>query len=166
MNSFMKCAETSLFHSCFTTQVSWHISKLTNKLVFIFPTDFILRINKRKLTKHDAEKSNPTRYKVSQRTQLVGYRIQSLNPPLDPKPPSRPVNASNRPIIIQYGHPVSTKKLKKSYPRADEKKEAQQNVENLRSFNQRIVVVKGRLKKPITNLSRRDYHQNFHTMIL
>lgn len=130
------------------------------------PTDFILKRNKRKLVKHENEEKNPTRFKVSQRTQLVGYQIQRLNPPIEQKLAARPVIAPNRPIFIQYGHPVSTKKLKKSYPKADEKKEVQQNVNNLRSFNQRIVVVKGRLKKPITNLSRKDYHQNFHTLML
>lgn len=83
-----------------------------------------------------------------------------------PQAPVRTLNAPSRPIIIQYGHPVSTKKMKKSHSKADDKREAQQNDEKLRSFNQRIVVVKGRLKKPITNLTRRNYHQNLHTLML
>lgn len=131
----------------------------------IFRTDFVLKNNKRRKIKYDEEKANPTRFVVEQRTQMVGYRIQRLNPPM-PRPPPRTLNTQTRPIIIQYGHPVSTKKMKKSHAKADEKKEVHQNADNLRSFGQRIVVVKGKLKKPITNLSRRSYHLNFHTLTL
>lgn len=131
----------------------------------LYYAEFILRRNKRKLLKYEAEKLDPTRFKIAQRIQIVGYRIQRLNPPL-PRAPPRTLNSVSRPIIIHYGHPVSTKKLKKSQIKADEKREVHQNAENLRSFHQRIVVVKGLLKKPITNQSRRDYHQNFHTLML
>lgn len=85
---------------------------------------------------------------------------------MEQKATPRIVSSSSRPIIIQYGHPVSTKKMKKSHAKSDEKKEVLQNDEHLRSFNQRVVVVKGRLKKPVTNMRQRDFHPNFNTLML
>lgn len=132
----------------------------------VFQTDFILKRNQKKKLCYEAEKLNPTRYKITQRNQLVGYKIQRTYPPVPRAPPLASI-PSTRPIIIQYGHPMSTKKLKKSIAKADEKREAHvQNAELLRTFNQRIVIVKGRLKKPITNITRRDYLQSFHTLTL
>ena len=128
-------------------------------------TDFLLKINKKKLVQNEAEKSNLTRFKICQRKNLVGYRIQRLHPPIEQRAPQI-VSSSSRPIIIQYGHPVSTKKMKKSHARAEGKKEVLQNAENLRSFNQRVVVIKGHLKKPITNMRRTDFFPNFNTLML
>ena len=116
--------------------------------------------------KYAIEASNPTKFKIVQRIQMIAYRIQRLNPPIEQPPPPRLVNAPICPIHIRYGHPVATKKLKKSYPKAESKKEVQQDAEKLRSFHQRVVVVKGRLKKPITNQTRKFYLPNFHTMTL
>lgn len=126
----------------------------------------MLKVNKKKLAQNEAEKSNPTRFKICQRKNFVGYRIQRLHPPMEQRAPQKIVGSSSRPIIIQYGHPVSTKKMKKSHARAEEKKEVLQNTENLRSFNQRVVVVKGHLKKPITNMRQTDFFSNFNTLML
>lgn len=134
--------------------------------LFSISSDFILKINKKKLIAYETQKTNPTKFKIAQRTQIVGYRIQRLHPSFDQRVPPRILNSTNRPIVIHYGHPASTKKMKKIHAKADERQKVVQNAENLRSFNQRIVVVKGKLKKPITNLSRRDYHQNYHTLTL
>lgn len=148
----------------------YYASKLStsfvkHKLINFHLTDFILRLNKQKIIKYEAEKTNPSRFKIAQRTQIIAYRIQRLNPPA-PRSPPITLPSQPRPIIIHYGHPFSTKKMKKSHAKTDDKKEIHQNAENLRSFNQRIVILKGRLKKPITNFHRRDYFQNFHTMTL
>ena len=133
----------------------------------LFPfinTDFILRINKKKLLAYESQKINTTKFKISQRPQIVGYRIQRLHPLFDQRVPLKPLK-SNSPIIIHYGHPASTKKMKKIL-KIDEKQKVQQNPEFLQSFNQRVVVVKGRLKKPVTNMSQRNYLQNYHTLML
>lgn len=130
------------------------------------PTDFALKVNKRKQKSYEMEKQNPSRYTITQRPHLIGYQIQRMNPSFDQRLPPRPLTAACRPITIQYGHPVSTKKLKKSHAKTDDKREVIQNAENLRSFNQRIVVVKGKLKKPITNFRRKTFLPNFHTITL
>lgn len=132
----------------------------------LFHADFVLKLNQKRKLRYEAEKLNPTRYRIPQRNQLVGYKIQRTYPPV-PRAPAWASIPSTRPIVIQYGHPMSTKKLKKSVAKADDKREVHvQNAELLRTFNQRIVIAKGRLKKPITNITRRDYLQSFHTLTL
>ncbi|CRK98442.1 CLUMA_CG011799, isoform A [Clunio marinus] len=141
----------------------------------LYYANFLLKINQKKLKHNEDEKSNPIRFKIPQRTQIIGYQIQRLNPPMlysdlansfnGRQPSLRPFNAT-RPIIIQYGHPVSTKKQKKTHAKTDEKREIHQNVKNLQSFNQRIVIAKGRLRKPITNIKRTKFLDNFHTLTI
>lgn len=125
-----------------------------------------MKINKKEHLKHETEKNKPTRFKIAQKTQLVAYQIQRLNASSGQRLPPRPLSQSVRPIVIQYGHPVSTKKLKKSYAKTEEKKEVVQNADHLKSFNQRVVVVKGRLKKPITNITGRKFYPCLHSLIL
>lgn len=125
----------------------------------------MMKLNRKSLVRYEAEKLDPRNYKISARTRLVGYRIQRFHPPEQRAQP-KIISSTTRPIIIQYGHPVSTKRMKKTHAKADEKKEVVQNAEKLRSFNQRVVVVKGRLQKPITNMRRRAFHTNFNTLML
>lgn len=99
------------------------------------------------------------------RTLLIGYRIQRLQQSIEQKP-LRIMNSPPRSIIIQYGHPISTKKLRKYHTKAEERKEILQNSQKLRSFNQRIVVLKGRLNKPISNMRMREFHPNFNSITL
>jgi hypothetical protein len=72
---------------------------------------------------------------------------------------------TNRPILIHYGHP-STKKIKRAPTKADEKRHVQLDENLLKSFNQGVVIAKGKLKKPLTNQNKRNFFDNFHTMLL
>lgn len=127
-------------------------------------SDFIHKINKRSRRKGLSSKT-VSWLNLEKRTQIVAFRIQHLNSPREQDPPPRIVNSGIRSINIQYGHPVSTKKMKKPNTKADTK-EVQQDAEKLQSFHRRIVIVKRRLKKPTVSVSRRGYFPNFHTLTL
>lgn len=106
-------------------------------------------------------------FKISTKKRLIGYRIQRLHPISEARPPlARIISQQPKTINIHYGHKVSTKKLKRSFKANDEKREVRQNAENLRSFHQRVVIVKGRYFKPVTNQRQISYYPNLHTLNL
>lgn len=127
---------------------------------------YLLNVNKRKYRAYLSDKSNTTLFKIHPQRRFIGYRIQRLHPICDVRPPPRLVNQSQKPITIHYGHKFSTKKMKRTFTKVDEKKEIIQNSENLHSFNQRIVIVKGRYLKPVSNHRKNNYYSNFHTLTL
>lgn len=150
------------------------IQRIFNPLpeIYLFPpflAEFILKQNCRRLRVFEKEKNDPTKFKISPKLRFIGYRLQKSS--LQPAPTQAPATfvpkRVNRPIVINYGHHPSTKKSKRIAIKAEnDKHSVQQNEKLLKSFNQRIVIVKGRLKKPLTNKCKMNYFDNFHTMML
>lgn len=133
------------------------------------PLDFLLKVNRKKFARYTADQQNENRFKIHQRLKLSGKWRE-----LQPRQPeltfvTRPIKGPTmKAITIRYGHPVMTKKLRRMNQKVDEKRVTKQDLNNVRSFNARIVVAKGRLKKPITNTSQRclNYHSNLHMLML
>lgn len=128
-----------------------------------FFTDYILKQNHRRQKKFEVEKFDVTRFKVFTKVRLLKIRRPRLVPTVQRLPP--PPLKANRPIVIHYGHP-STKKIKRAPTKTEDKRHVEIDENNLKSFNQNIVIAKGKLKKPLTNQYKRNFFDNFHTMLL
>lgn len=132
-----------------------------------FYQEFLLHCNKRIHASHLANTTRNSLFKIDSKRRLIGYRIQRLHPIAEVRPQlTRIISQTPKTINIHYGHKVSTKKMKRSFKSVDEKREVRQNAEQLHSFNQRVVIAKGRYLKPVTNQKKTCYHPNFHTLVL
>jgi hypothetical protein len=141
-----------------------------DKLVpfLVYYAKFIEKCNRRKFKISRCEKLDAALFKINPKRRFIGYRIQRLHPIISEfrQPITKPITQTPKSINIHYGHKVSTKKMKRSFTRVDDKKEVVQNAENLYSFNQRVVIVKGRYLKTLSNQRKTSYFSNFHTLAL
>lgn len=130
--------------------------------------NYLQKCNQRKLKAQLNDKSNTTLFRIVPKKRFMGYFIQRLHPIISEvrQPITKLISQAPKTINIHYGHKISTKKMKRSITRVDDKKEIVQNADNLYSFNQRVVIVKGRYLKPVTNQNKVNYYTNLHTLTL
>lgn len=162
MNIYKKFVAIKFFHISFIMPVSFHLNyhHFNTKHSIL---DYILKQNHRRQKKIDMEKFDVTKFKVFTKVRLIRLRWPRQNQSVQRLPP--PPLMTNRPIVIHYGHP-STKKTKRAPTKLEDKRQVQIDENLLKSFNNGVVIAKGKLKKPLTNQSKRNFFDNFHTMLL
>lgn len=131
----------------------------------IYYAKYLLCYNKKMAKVRENQKSTTNSFfTITPKKRFIGYRIQRLHPICPPQPIAKPLPPATKTINIHYGHKISTKKMRK-FARVDEKREVIQNQDLLNSFNQRVVIVKGRYLKSL-NDKKVNYYTSFHNYTL
>lgn len=133
----------------------------------VYYAKYLLNHNKRIAKIEDYNKTQTDSiFKIAPKKRFIGYRIQRLHPIIDNRQPiTKLISQAPKTINIHYGHKISTKKMKK-LTRIDEKRDVVQNPDSLYSFNQRVVIVKGRYLKSLSNEKKINYYTSFHNFTL